>query len=195
MSSRRCFKAKKAVKVVSYKDGKVNRRSKLTVPVKYSEPAKEILSSPSASNQQYAVDSPQGVSFGDDVVGETVKVRPKRGKLRLKKKIMAYRNKKIKLSNAWLDIRQQLLSTAVELQAFPPEQRCVMPSCKEEACGRCLDCGPAHFMCDEHINMIHAGFHFHNPEIWKVYSLYSVEHSVQCEKKIVLYHSNYIKMP
>ena len=73
-----------------YKDGKVNRRSKLNMPVKYSEPAKEILSSPSASNQQYAVDSPQGVSFGDDVVGETFKVKPKRGKLHLKKKIKVY---------------------------------------------------------------------------------------------------------
>ncbi|CAB4004367.1 Hypothetical predicted protein [Paramuricea clavata] len=170
MSSRRCFKARKTLKVVSYKGGKVNRRSTLTVPVKYDSGQNASTSSLSSiSGGQYSCDSPPEVSFGaDNDVGKTFHSKPKCGKLRLKKKINSYRNKKIRLGDAWLDVRNQLYLAALELQALPEEQYCIIPSCKEKACCRCLDCGPVHFMCDEHTSMIHAGgLTLHCPEIWK----------------------------
>ena len=79
------------------------------------------------------------VSFGaDNVVGPSFK--PKRGKIRLKKKIKPYRDRKIKLGNARLDIRQQRFSAFLEHQAMPVDQSCIFLGCKENACGRCLDC-------------------------------------------------------
>ena len=170
MSSRGCFKAKKTVRVVSYKGGKVNRRSTLAVPVKYDSGQSTCTSLSSVSGGQYSCESPPNVSVdADDDVGKTFHSKPKCGKLRLKKKINSYRNKKIKLGNAWLDVRDQLHSAALELQALPKDQNCIIPSCKEKACCRCLDCGPVHFMCDEHTNMVHAGgLTLHCPQIWMV---------------------------
>ena len=137
MSSCRCFKADRSVKVVSFKDGKLSRRSKLSVPVKYSERTINKVDDPSSSSQTSRYEQPE-ISFGaDDVVGPSFK--PKRGKIRLKRKIKAYRDRKIKLGNAWLGILQQLFSAFLEHQALPVDQSCVIPGCKENACGRCLD--------------------------------------------------------
>ncbi|XP_028407560.1 uncharacterized protein LOC114530178 isoform X2 [Dendronephthya gigantea] len=185
MSSRRCFKAKHTVKVVSFKDGKVNRRSKLSVPIKYSERTNVHKYTSSSLPETSACGQPE-VSFGgDEIVGPSFK--PKRGKMRLKKKIKAYRDRKIKLGNAWLGIRQQLFSAFLEHQAMPVNQGCVIPECKESACGRCLDCGPAHFMCEEHINLVHAsGQSFHYPEIWEI------EKYIQYKfKEVVVWETNH----
>lgn len=176
MSSRRSFKARKTVKVVSFKGGKVNRRSTRTVPVKYDSGLGQNASTSLLCNtgQQYSCDSPPDLSFGeDDDVGKTCHWKPKCGKLRLKKKIKSYRHKKIKLGNAWLDVRNELFLAALERQALPENQHCIIPSCKEKACCRCLDCGPVHFMCGEHTSMIHAGgLTLHCPEIWEVQYTY-----------------------
>ena len=170
MSSRKSFKSKRTFKVVSYKGGKVNRRSRVTVPVQYATRSGPkdtcvVLSSepnPVSDDACCVFDSNESMVTGECCTQKT-------GKLRLKNKIKAYRDKKVKLGKAWQDIRQQLFTRFVEFQALPPQQCCNIPSCSEKACGRCLDCGPVHFICDEHIRLVHAGGKsLHNPEIWKV---------------------------
>ena len=46
---------------------------------------------------------------------------------------------------------------------------CVMPLCEEEACGRCLNCSPGQYLCESHIDLVHArGRSLHHREVWKV---------------------------
>ena len=65
--------------------------------------------------------------------------------------------------------RAARLSTVLTRQALPLGQMCVIPFCEEKACGRCLNRSPGRFLCEKHINSVHAGGRsLHHPEVWKV---------------------------
>ena len=178
MSSKRCFKAKKTVRVLSYKRGKVARQSNLSVPLRYSfEPSSSgtvrATGLSSGSTEEHSADSGNNDSL-DRISAPFASKSPsfvtkrKRGKLRIKEKLRAYHDRKARLGTAWLNIRQSLLSALLQRQTLQ-DKNCVIASCEENACGRCLDCGPSYFLCSEHMNLIHAaGKTLHSPEIWKV---------------------------
>ena len=95
--------------------------------------------------------------------------RSKSKKVRLKRKLKAYHERKATLASSWFNAREQLVSALLTRQALPLRQMCVIPFCKEEARGRCLNCSPGQFLCKNHINTVHAGGRsLHQPEIWKL---------------------------
>ena len=60
----------------------------------------------------------------------------------------------------------------------PRRPMCVIPFCEEEACGRCLNCSPGQFLCENQINSVNAGGRsLHHREVWKV-SWRLMEHSL-----------------
>lgn len=106
----------------------------------------------------------------DDIqeIEETPQRKPKIRRIRLKKKLQAYRERKARLAASWVDIRQGLVSALLYRQALQEGQKCVIPSCGKDAFGRCLHCGPGQLLCEEHIETVHAGGRsLHYPEFWK----------------------------
>ena len=170
MPPRRDFRAKKGVTVVQFKGGKAVKKSERSVPLRYAE------ASASPSSLAYSLDDVvAGENFVDDTddiqeIEETTQRKPKIRTILLKKKLQAYRERKVRLAASWVDIRQVLVSALLYRQALLQEgQKCVIPSCGKDAFGRCLHCGPGQFLCEEHIETVHAGGRsLHYPEFWKV---------------------------
>lgn len=88
-------------------------------------------------------------------------------KFRIKKKLRAYHTRKSRLATSWLDFRDQIVTALLSREAMPLGN-CVIPGCTNDALGRCLDCGPAMYLCEEHIQVVHAGGKsLHKPQAWK----------------------------
>ena len=48
------------------------------------------------------------------------------------------------------------MTALLSRQALPLGQKCVIPSCEEDAIGRCLHCSPGQYLCEGHISIAHA---------------------------------------
>lgn len=167
-------RAKKTFKVIAYKNGKVAKTLRLTVPLTllYAT-ASSSASSSSASSSATLTSSNESCSFseteGDLLFPERQRKKPRLRKVKLKRKLKAYHVRKTRLAESWLEVREQLVSALLERHTLPTGQLCVLPACEEEAVGRCLDCCPAQFLCEAHLSSVHAGGRsLHQPEVWKV---------------------------
>ena len=182
MPPRRDFRAKKTLTVVHCKGGKAVKKSKLSVPLRYAFPP-EQQASPSTSSLTCSSDDIAGDSADENCLYEghdlqehstrKDKKKQKFRKVRIKKKLKAYRDRKARLAASWLAVRQNLVSALLYRQALPEGQKCVISSCQKDAFGRCLHCSPGQFLCEEHIRTVHAeGRSLHYPEFWKVCFFY-----------------------
>ena len=71
---------------------------------------------------------------------------------------------------AWANIRQGLLTAAVENSAMPINQHCVM--CPSEAVYRCVQCSPCAYYCHACFGQAHTSVNiFHTGEVWEVCSV------------------------
>lgn len=177
MPPRRDFRAKKRVTVVQFKGGKAVKKSKRSVPLRYAVDEASTSASSMASSSGDVVAEENFFDDTDDIqeIEETPQRKPKIRRIRLKKKLQAYRERKARLAASWVDIRQGLVSALLYRQALQEGQKCVIPSCGKDAFGRCLHCGPGQFLCEEHIETVHAGGRsLHYPEFWKVSTVLSV---------------------
>ena len=69
---------------------------------------------------------------------------------------------------SWKKIRPDLLRVAIETEALPENQHCVL-CITEEASWRCLQCGPRVFFCVKCFEEAHSVTNiFHTGEIWEV---------------------------
>lgn len=99
--------------------------------------------------------------------------KPRLRKVKIKRKLKAYHVRKTRLAESWLKVRSQLVSALLQRHTLPIGQLCVLPECDMEAVGRCLDCGPAQFLCEAHLSFVHAGGRsLHRSEVWKVRTLF-----------------------
>lgn len=172
MTPRRDFRAKKKVTVVQFKGGKAVKKSKRSVPLRYA--VQQTSTSLVSSLGEVEVEE-NVMDDTDDIheIEETTQRKPRIRRIRLKKKLQAYRERKARLAASWVDIRQGLVSALLYRQALQEGQKCVIPSCGKDAFGRCLHCGPGQFLCEEHIETVHGGGRsLHYPEFWKVSVLY-----------------------
>ncbi|XP_066023688.1 uncharacterized protein [Pocillopora verrucosa] len=172
MPPKRDFRSKKSLNVVTFKGGKAIRKSKFSVPVRYA--AQQLTDTTSvvagSSLNTCGGFSPdqEDLPHIDEYHGLRTNQRSKSKKVRLKRKLKAYHERKATLALSWLNAREQLVSALLTRQALPLGQMCVIPFCEEEACGRCLHCSPGQFLCADHINLVHAGGRsLHHPEVWK----------------------------
>ena len=176
MPPRRDFRSKKTLNVVSFKGGKAVRKSKLSVPVRYSiqratdsATASPLASTSSSDPSQHPYhDLP--VDFEEESTGANKKAKVR--KIKIKRRLKAYHVRKERLAESWLNVRDKLVSALLTRHSLPIGQMCTIPKCEREASGRCLRCGPAQYLCEEHMNIVHAGGRsLHQPEIWKVFTL------------------------
>ena len=172
-------RAKKTFKVVAFKNGKVAKTSRLTVPLTLRHAALSASSSASSSDTLTSSTELESCSSfleaeGDLLLPERQRKKPRLRKVKLKRKLKAYHVRKTRLAESWLKVRKQLVSALLERHTLPIGQLCVFPACEKEAVGRCLDCGPAQFLCEAHLSSVHAGGRsLHQPEVWKVRNLNS----------------------
>ena len=77
-----------------------------------------------------------------------------------------YHERKAKLASSWRNAREQLISPLLTRQALPLGQVCHSFLRRK---GRCLNCSRGQFLCENHINIAHAGGRpLHHQEVWKV---------------------------
>lgn len=168
MPPRRDFRAKRTLKVVSFKGGKAVKKTKLNIPVRYTVSSASAFPSTSDSTTEdvsLIPDDPDLPHGFDDGSNKPKQARFK--KRRIKRKLKAYHERKATLAASWLNAREQLIAALISRQALPISQSCVI--CEQAAIGRCLDCSPGHFLCHDHVKIIHAGGRsLHKPEVWKV---------------------------
>ena len=174
MPPRRDFRAERTLKVVSFKGGKTVKKSKLSIPVRYTVSSASAFPSTSDSTTDDVSlisddhDIPHGFDHGSN--------KPKQArfkKRRIKRKLKVYHERKATLAASWLNAREQLITALISRQALPISQCCVI--CNKAATGRCLDCSPGHFLCHHHLKIVHAGGRsLHKPEVWKVRQLSKV---------------------
>ena len=70
-------------------------------------------------------------------------------------------------ATAWARVRPALLKIAVEGNAMPSDQSCIM--CPEAASCRCIQCAPWAFYCQDCFEHVHSSINlFHIGEVWKV---------------------------
>ena len=175
MPPRRDFRSEKPLNVINFKGGKVVRKSKLSVPVRYAAQQVTHLTpsagiySVSGTNTSDSTEGDLHCNLSDEPRGLRRNKKAKVRKVRIKRKLKAYHERKARLAASWLNVREQLVTALLSRQALPLRQMCVIPSCEEEARGRCLNCSPGQYLCEAHINSVHAGGRsLHLPEIWKV---------------------------
>lgn len=173
MPPRRGFRYKKTLNVVSFKGGKAVRKSKLSVPVcysiqqatDYSATASPLASTSSNDSSQQPYDE-LPVDFEEEPTGANKEAKVR--KIKIKRRLKTYHIRKERLAASWLNVRNKLVSALLTRHSLPVGQMCIIPKCEREACGRCLHCGPAQYLCEEHMNIVHAGGRsLHQPEIWK----------------------------
>jgi len=71
-------------------------------------------------------------------------------------------------AKGWEQIRDSVLTAAVESSAQTVDQMCIMCS-ESKAVLRCLDCGPGAHYCEECFQNVHQNTNvFHVPEKWEV---------------------------
>ena len=176
MPPRRDFRYKKTLNVVSFKGGKAVRKSKLSVPVcystqqatDYSATASPLASTSSSDSSQQPYDE-LPVDFEEEPTGANKKAKVR--KIKIKRRLKSYHIRKERLAASWLNVRNKLVSALLTRHSLPVGLMCIIPKCEKEACGRCLHCGPAQYLCEEHMNIVHAGGRsLHQPEISKVFT-------------------------
>ena len=172
MPSRGDFRAKRTLKVVSFKGGKAVKKTKLNIPVRYTVSSASAFPSTSDSTTEDVSlipddpDLPHGWHGFDDGSNKPKQARFK--KRRVKRKLKAYHERKATLAASWLNAREQLIAALISRQALPISQSCLI--WEQAAIGRCFDCSsPGHFLCHDHLKTVHAGGRsLHKPEVWKV---------------------------
>ena len=83
--------------------------------------------------------------------------------------VRAYHERKATLASSWPNANEQLVSALLTRQALPLGLMCDFLFCEEDACGRYLNTSPGQFLCENHINTVHAGGRsLHHPEVRKV---------------------------
>ena len=122
---------------MQFKGGKAVKKSKRSVPLRHAAQQSSTSALPLVSSSGEVEVEGNCIGDTDDVhdIEETT-VRKPRG-IRLKRKA--------RLAASWVDIRQGLVSALLYGQALQEGQKCVIPSCREDAFGRCLHCGPGQF--------------------------------------------------
>ena len=171
MPPRKDFRSKRAFKVVSFKAGKAVKKQKISIPgrltVHKTETSSFASNSDVASDEQISQSATEDLDFPADASASTGS--RKWPKFRIKKKLRAYHTRKSRLATSWLDFRAQIVAALLSREAMPLRKYCVIPGCTNDALGRCLDCGPAMYLCEEHIQVVHAGGKsLHKPQAWKV---------------------------
>lgn len=151
MPPKRDFRSKKNLNLVTFKGGKAVRKAKFSVPVRYA--AQQFIdSTPVAAGSLNAgrgfSPDQEDLPHIDEPHGLRTKKKSKVTKVRLRRKLKAYHERKATLAASWLNARELLVSALLTRQALPLEQMCVIPFCEEKACGRCPYCSPGHFMCE-----------------------------------------------
>lgn len=90
------------------------------------------------------------------------------------------------LAKSWLNFSAQIVTAVLSRQALPLGQMCVISFCTYDALGRCLDCGPAMYLCEEHIQVVHTGGKsLHKPQAWKVRALFCINFQISQSHDIV----------
>lgn len=152
MPPKRDFRSKKNLNLVTFKGGKAVRKAKFSVPVRYA--AQQFIDSTSVAagsslntGRGFSPDQ-EDLPHIDEPHGLRTKKKSKVTKVRLRRKLKAYHERKATLAASWLNARELLVSALLTRQALPLEQMCVIPFCEEKACGRCPYCSPGHFMCE-----------------------------------------------
>ena len=137
------LESKRKLIVVSFKGGKAVRKTMLSVSIR--SIVQQATNLPSASSSTNTNDSVEGdvppLSPHDEPHGSGfIKTKKARfQKFRIKKKIKAYHERKAKLAAYRLSARKQLLTALLSRQELAFDQKCVIPSCEEDSCGRCLN--------------------------------------------------------
>ena len=73
-----------------------------------------------------------------------------------------------RVTESWHRIRPGLLKVSIASEAMPDNQKCLLCSI-EDACCRCLQCGPNMYFCRNYFVATHRQVNvFHTGEIWQV---------------------------
>ena len=106
--------------VVNFKGGRAVKKSKLSVPVRYAV-QQSFHPAAASSCSDYSPEHSGDLDLPDDPRGfqEGVKNKPKVRKIRLKKKLKAYHERKERLAASWLSSREQLVTALLSRRALP----------------------------------------------------------------------------
>ena len=125
MPPRRDFRAKRTLKVVSFKGGKAVKKTKLNIPVRYTVSSTSAFPSTSDSTTEDVSLIPDDPDLGfDDGSNKPKQARFKKG--RIKRKLKAYHERKATLAASWLNAREQLIAALISRQALPISQSCLI---------------------------------------------------------------------
>lgn len=182
MPPRKDFRSKRAFKVVSFKAGKAVKKQKINVPGRLNvqkTDASSFASNIDVTSDEQISQSAAEVDVDNFPADASVSTGSRKWpKFRIKKKLRAYHTRKSRLATSWLDFREQIVTALLSREAMPLGN-CVIPGCTNDALGRCLDCGPAMYLCEEHIQVVHAGGKsLHKPQAWKVIDYSFLFHSL-----------------
>ena len=100
--------------------------------------------------------------------------------------------RRVKEYNSWEGIRESLLQTRVEEEAFSCETVCIECNTNYAVC-RCVECGPRQFFCHDCAKLVHEKRnYFHLLETYKVFKcfLYCFGYIIQ----VLLHYYIYIKI-
>ena len=129
MPPKRDFRSQKSLSVVTFKGGKVIRKSKFSVPVWYAA-QKLIDTKPLAAGSSlntcggFSLDQ-EDLLHIDEYHGLGNNKRYKSKKVRLERKLKAYHERKATLASSWHNAREQLVSALLARHALPFWSRCV----------------------------------------------------------------------
>lgn len=80
--------------------------------------------------------------------------------------------RRVKEFNSWEGIRESLLQTRVEEEAFSCETACIECNTNTAVC-RCMECGPRQFFCHDCVKLLHENRnYFHLLETYKVFKCF-----------------------
>jgi len=171
---KRTSKLKHTIKLNEFKGGKRIKNQKISVPVRYQTPQHQQHQQSSASCSSNVMKGGLSLESMDHGQYEletqlSAGVKTSKLKVKFKKKIQTYHAKKSRLAESWLSSREGMLRALLSSQCLPVDQGCVIASCANRASSRCQQCGPAYYLCAEHVEVLHAGGRtLHQPEDWKV---------------------------
>ena len=94
---------------------------------------------------------------------------------------------------SWSKLRPDMLKTAIECNAMPLKQKCILCS-TNDATYRCLKCAPSAYYCPQCFGDAHreTNYYFHTGEVWEVYNIVNLNY--RRFKIISLYRMDYIDL-
>ena len=93
---------------------------------------------------------------------------------------------------SWSKLRPDMLKTAIECNAMPLKQKCILCS-TNDATYRCLKCAPSAYYCPQCFGDAHRETnYFHTGEVWEVYNIVNLNY--RRFKIISLYRMDYIDL-